>query len=385
MDAINIRMIVIAALAFAVVLLSTIILLQRKKRGRARRSNYIEALYALIDGRRDAAYILLTSAVRNGEDDVDAYIQLGDLMRERGQAEKALQLHRGLTVRPGLNFDDEKAVQLSIAEDLAALGKTDRAVAALETVRKKKKDVAVLSALQRLYHIQGNFESAYGALRELSRVDDSVTPLMRASYLTSVACAMIESGDSDRAGKYLDRAIKEDGACTGALYLSAGLAMDRGDLDRAARSWEALLSIDMSYFPEIATRLGKALFEAGRFEELEGILSRLLAKYPSDSPLLASLAGFYAKKGEISRGIELLESERGRIAGNNNLAVCLASLYIKDGRTDEALSVLEENDRIPAVSDSWKCGGCGETYKTNLGFCRACCSFNSIRKDETTQ
>ena len=384
MDAINIRMIVIAALACAVVLLSAIILLQRKKRGRARRSSYIEALYALIDGRKEDAYTLLTSAVRNGEDDVDAYIQLGDLMRERGQAEKALQLHRGLTVRPGLNFDEEKAIQLAIAEDLAALGKTERAVAALETVRKKKRDVAVLATLQRLYHIQGNFDSSYGALRELSRIDDSVTPRMRASYLTSVACALIESGDSDGAGKYLDRAMKEDGACTGALYLSAGIAMERGDLDKASRSWEALLSIDMSYFSEVVTRLEKALFESGRFDELEGILSRLLAKYPSDSPLLASLAGFYAKKGEISRGIDLLESERGRIAGNNNLAVCLAALYIKNGRTDEALSVLEENDRIPAVSDRWKCGSCGETYVTNLGFCRACCSFDSILKDETT-
>ena len=378
MDAINIRIIVIAALACAVVLLSAIILLQRKKRGRARRSRYIEALYALIEGRKEDAYTLLTSAVRNGEDDIDAYIQLGDLMRERGQADKALQLHRGLTVRPGLSFDDEKAVQLSIAEDLAAMGKTERAVAALETVRKKKRDAAVLAALQRLYHIQGNFDSAYGALRELSRIDDSVTPRMRASYLTSVAFALIESGDSDGAGK-------EDGSCTAALYLSAGLAMDGGDLDRAAGRWEALLSIDMSYFSEVAARLEKALFESGRFNELEGILSRLLAIYPSNSLLLASLAGFYAKKGELSRGIDLLENERGRIAGDNNLAVSLASLYIKIGRTDEALSVLEENDRIPAVSYSWKCGSCGETYGTSLGFCWACCSFDSIRKDETTQ
>ncbi len=385
MDNVNIRIIVIAVLACVVVLLSVIVLLQRKKRGRARRSRYIEALYALIGGRKDDAYTLLASAVRNGENDIDAYIQLGDLMRERGQAEKALQLHRGLTVRPGLSFDDEKAVQLSIAEDLAVLGKIERAVATLETVRKKRKDADVLAALHRLYHIQRDFESAYGALRELSRIDDSVTPSMRASYLTSVACALIESGDRDRAGKYLDKARKEDRACTEAIYLISGLAMDGGDLDRAARRWEELLSIDMGYFPEVAAKLEKALFESGRFDELEGILSRLLTKYPSDSLLLASLAGFYAKKGEILRGIDLLESERGRIAGDNNLAVALASLYIKNGRTDEALSVLEENGRIPPVPGSWKCGSCGETYDTSLGFCRTCCSFDSIRKDETTQ
>ena len=385
MDTLNIRIIVIVVLACAVLLLSVIVLLLRKKRRRARRSRYIEALYALIGGRKNDAYNLLASAVRNGEDDVDAYIQLGDLMRERGQAEKALQLHRGLTVRPGLTFDDEKAIQLSIAEDLGALGKTERAIAALETVRKKRRDADVLAAIHRLYHIRGDFDSAYGALRELSRIDDSVTPGMIASYLTSVACDLIESGDSARGGKYLDKARKEDKSCTGALYFSAGLAMDNEDLDRAVRWWEDLLSIDMGYFPEVAARLEKALFESGRFDELEGILSRLLSEYPSDSLLLSSLAGFYAKKGEISRGIDLLENERGRIAGNNNLTVSLASLYIKNGRIDEALTVLEENDRITPATGSWKCGSCGKTYGTSLGFCRTCCSFDSIQKDETTQ
>ena len=382
MDTLNLRLIVIGVLAFAVVLLSVIVLIQRRKRGGTRRSRYIEALYALIDGRKDDAFSFLKSAVRNGEDDIDAYIQLGDLMCERGQAEKALQLHRGLTVRAGLTFDDEKAIQLSIAKDLAALGKTERAVAALETVRKKRKDADVLDALYRLYHTIGDYESAYGTLRELSRADGSVSSRMRASYLTSAACALIESGDNDGAGRYLDKARKEDASFPGALYLSAGLAMDKGDLNKAVRMWEDLLSSDMDYFPEVAARLEKALFESGRFDELEGILSRLLQKYPTDSLLLSSLAGFYAKKGEVSRGIDLLEGERIRMAGNNILAISLASLYIKSGRTDEGLSVLEENDRVLSTSGNWTCGHCGESYGTSLGFCRACCCFDSIKKDE---
>jgi lipopolysaccharide biosynthesis regulator YciM len=384
MDTMNIRLIVIGVLCCAVAFLSLIVLLQRKKRGGARRSKYVEALYALIDGRKDDAYSFLTSAVRNGEDDIDAYIQLGNLMRERGQTEKALQLHRGLTVRPGLTFADEKSVQLSIAEDLAALGRTERAVAALETVRKKRKDADVLAALHRLYHTQGDYENAYGALRELSRVDNTVTSHMLASYLTSVACALLESGDNEEAGKYLDKARKEDSSCPGALYLSAGLANEKGNLNKAVKTWEDLLSLDMDYFPEVVALVEKALFESGRFEELEGILVRLLVKYPLNTLLLSSLAGFYAKKGEISRGIDLLEGERGRMTGDNILAISLATLYIKNGRIDEGLSVLEESNRLPSTAGTWKCGSCGEAYGTSLGFCKACCSFDSINKNENT-
>jgi lipopolysaccharide biosynthesis regulator YciM len=385
MDTINMRFVLILVLAFAVLIFSLVVLLQRRKRSAARRSRYIDALYALISGKKEEAYSLLASAVRNGEDAVDAYIQLGDLMRERGQADKALQLHRGLTVRSGLSFDDEKAIQLSIAEDLAALGRTDRAVTALETVRRKRKDADVLSALHRLYHAQGDFESAYGAMKELSRMEGSITPRMRASYLTAIAFSLMEAGDDDEAGKYLDKARKEDPDCPGALYLSASLAMDKGNLDKAVRMWEKLLMLEMGYFPEVAALLEKALFESGRFDELEGILSRLLQKYPSDPLLLSSLARFYAKKGEILRGIDLLEGEGERVSRNKNLTVSLASLYIKSGRTDEGLSVLEENDRVPTASGTWRCGSCGEAYGTSLGFCRACCSFDSIKKDEIFQ
>jgi len=383
MESLNIRLVIIAVLAAAVILLSVIVLLQRRKRGGGRRSLYVEALYALIEDRKDDAYSLLSAAVRGGEEDIDAYIQLGNLMRERGQADKALQLHRGLTVRPGLTFDDEKTVQLAIAEDLAAAGRTGRAVSALETVRRKRKDADVLAALHRLYHASGEYEDAYGALKDLSRIDASVTPLMRAQYLSSAACSLIESGDVETAGRYLERARKEDASCPEALYLGAGLAMDRGDLDKAARMWESLLSIDMDYFNEVAAKLEKALFESGRFEELEGILSRLLGKYPDNPMLLSELAGFYAKKGEILKGIDMLENERGDMAGKSALAVSLASLYLKNGRTDEALGVLEESDRTPVTENSWKCDRCGGSYETNLGFCRACCSFGTIHKDET--
>jgi lipopolysaccharide biosynthesis regulator YciM len=385
MDTVNTRLLIIGVLALAVIVLSTLVLLQRRKRGRKRRSRYIDALYALIEGRREDAFDLLTQAVKSGEEAVDAYIQLGDLMREKGQAEKALQLHRGLTVRKGLAYEDEKAIQLSIAADLAALGRIDRAVAALETVRRKKKDGDVLSALHRLYHRQGDFNTAYSILRELSKIDDLVTPRRRADYLTSVACSLIESEDGDAAGKYLDRARKEDRTCPGALYLSGGLAMDRGDLDKAVRTWEDLLMIDMGYFPEVSAKLEKALFESGRFDELEGILSRLLERHPGDSLLLSALAGFYSKKGELSRGIALLENEWGRESNDRILAVSLSALYIKDKRIDEALSVLEECDRITYIEGIWKCGSCGETFGTSLGFCRTCCTFDSIDKDETTQ
>lgn len=385
MGSLNPKLIVAVALGLVAVVIAAIVLIRRRRRAATPRSGYIAALYALIDGRRGDALKLMTQAVRNGESDVDAYLQLGTLLREARQPEKALQIHRGLTVRRDLVARQETAIQLAIAEDLADLGRIDQAVAVLEDLRHARKDPDVLMSLHRLYHRVGDHDSAYAALRDLSRVSDRVTPRNRAAYLTSVACRLIEEGRSEEARKYLDRARKDDRSAPAAIYLSAGLAMERQDRGEAIRLWVELLRADISYFAEVAPMLEKTLFESSRFDEMEGILADLLERHPSGPLILCELSRFHAKKGDISRGIDLLEADRERSAREPILAATLASLYLQSGRPEEALNVLEETDGGAGEKRSWSCRSCGSTYPAALGFCGACCEYGSIHRHEDTQ
>lgn len=385
MGSVSPKLIVAAALGLAVVVIAALVLMRRRRRADTWRSGYIAALYALIDGRRNDALKLMTQAVRNGETDVDAYLQLGTLLREADQPEKALQIHRGLTVRRDLSTRQEMAIQLAIAEDLADLGKTDQAVGVLEELRRGRKDPDVLWSLHRLYHRAGDHDAAYAALRDLSRISDRVTSRTRAAYLTSIACARIEEGRGEEARRYLERARKDDRTAPAAIYLSAGLAMERRDLSDAVRLWIELLRADISYFAEVAPMLEKTLFESARFDELEGILGDLLEQHPSHPLILSDLSRFHAKKGDISRGIDLLEAERVRAANDPVIAGTLASLYLQSDRPEEALSVLEETDPGAGAEPSWRCGICGERYPAALGFCRACCEYGSIHRHEDTR
>src|SRR5215813_6486885 len=76
---------------------------------------YAEALSDLLNGRMEKAFSKLRQVVSEDSGNVDAYLRLGHIMREYRQPERALQIHRDLTLRTGLK-PDQKA---SILEQLA--------------------------------------------------------------------------------------------------------------------------------------------------------------------------------------------------------------------------------------------------------------------------
>ena len=63
---------------------------------------YVEALKMIIDNDHEGAFRELNRAVKSGFAPTDAYIKLGNLLRARGEASKALQIHQSLTVKTNL-------------------------------------------------------------------------------------------------------------------------------------------------------------------------------------------------------------------------------------------------------------------------------------------
>ena len=376
----SIKLVLLIILAAAVALLVLILLFQRKRRRRTHRNSYIEALHALIEGRKDDALQLLTRAVKNGEGDIDAYLQLGNLLREKNQAEKALQIHRGLTVRRNMNYTEEKAIQLAIAEDLATLGKIDRSIQVLESLSQKRKDPDVLLTLHGLYHRNGDYDKAFTMLKDLSRIEREITPGHRAGYLASVAYVMRHDGRKNEAEKLLERARKEDKDSTSALYLSGQLAMEEEDLEMAAEMWERLLRVDIRYFDDILPLLEKVLYESGKFHMLERMLGGLLHTYPREPTLLAALATFYEKKGEQNQAITVLEDERATILHDADTTIKLASLYLRADRIEEARRLLEEVDLHPTSSLPYYCKDCGNRSDAPLSYCNRCSGFYTFTR-----
>ena len=377
----TLQQILFVMLCAATVVLATVLFVQGRRRRTKRRSPYVEALYALIDGRRGDALNLLTRAVRNGETDPDAYLQLGNLLRERRQPDKALQIHRGLAVRRDLVFEEEKAVQIAIAEDLAALGKLDRAVQTLEAVMKRRKDPEIVRALHAACHRAGNHDRAFAMLRELAKTDPSIDRKARAGYLAAVASERAAAGDADEARRLVDRARREFGESVPALWIAGRIALEAGDTRGAIDAWKILLRVDPGSFREILPLLEKALFDSGRFEELGKVLQDLVSRHPGHPGIVAALAAFREKKGEADEAIRILEDDpdvaRDPVAGTR-----LALLYLDSGRTSDLRALLAGLNGAVRSPIEWRCASCGAFASVPHTYCTACSGIGTFVRHE---
>ncbi|MCK4349565.1 MAG: hypothetical protein KAX13_01835, partial [Candidatus Krumholzibacteria bacterium] len=80
METLNFKLILILILLAALAVLGVLLFFHRKRSGRSGRSYYIDALHAMVEGRKGDAFKLLTTAVKMGESSTDAYLQLGILL-----------------------------------------------------------------------------------------------------------------------------------------------------------------------------------------------------------------------------------------------------------------------------------------------------------------
>jgi len=360
----------------AVVLLAFLLLVQRKKRRSSRRSRYIDALYALIKGDKEQALKLLTEAVRGGETDAGAYLTLGNLLRERGQADKALQVHMALQVRRDLKGDEREEVQLAIADDYLETGKIEKAIQGLEQLSRRSRNREVWLRLHKLFHRSGQYDRAFEMLKQLSKQSNDFSGRELASYLTSAAIEVFNSGDKEGAKRFLERALKTDRSCPSAIFFMGKLAMDEGDMGRASDMWKKLLKERMDYFEGVRGYLERSLYEGGDFDAFERMLNDLLQEKPGELSVACALASFYQKKGDIEKAIAVLTEDIQSVHSDYVATILLGSLYLEAGDDSRAREILEKSAPGTTRKIYYSCPECGFKSDYPLFYCTNC--FNSV-------
>ena len=123
----------------ALVFLALIFTLERRgsREKKISPENYIAGLRALISNDENTAFVKLKRAVADNTDNVDAYLKLGDLFRNRGQIEKAIRIHRELTIRKKLDAALKPLVWQSLAIDYIQSNKFNLALEVLAKLDKE--------------------------------------------------------------------------------------------------------------------------------------------------------------------------------------------------------------------------------------------------------
>ena len=368
---------VIAAAVLLVVGAFVFVRLRARPR-KSPRNPYIEALKLLVEGHEEGAFAKLQEAVRMGSAPTDAYIKLGNLLRERGQASKALQIHQSLTVKADLTRSEQSELYQSLAEDHARLGSSERSVKVLETAVRKlhAKDPAIFKTLARHYHVLGLHDKAYHVLKDAKKLG-SLGERELALYLTSTAEAMVDEGRPKDARKVLQRALRHDPDCVPCLHVLGNIAAQADELDDAIKHWRRVAVLSPELASSVLTKLEVTLFERGRFSEIEKIYNEVRSVRISDEAASLGLAGFYRKQGRGEDAMALLEEFLTVHPDSVNAALLLTSFYARYRDSETLERFLDESVEAPARSRDFECEECSLRSPTMRWHCPRCNAFDS--------
>lgn len=367
-----------SGLIYALVLLS----FERRKSGEPMegQERYYSGLRALLRGDQEIAFERFKQSVMIDSQNVDAYLRIGDLLRERGQHQKAYSIHQDLSERGGLVPEENLAIRRALAEDQLALGNSDEAMRLLlELAEESDTRAWALRRLHRMYLQQEEFEDAYKVRQKLGRQGEPLESRLAALYLTMAGVQVSDQGDHRRGRVLLRDAIKLHKSCHAAHYFMGVLYELDNRPEDAVRAWKTFLE----HAPELAgilfPRLEKVLFEMGQYSEMPGVYQQVLARDSVNTDALLGLAKFSEKKGDDQAAIEhltrVLDIDPGHLLARQKLV----HIYRQAGQSDEAWREAEGFFTwLPAPNQAFTCKQCHADVDEPRWYCTRCRSFDSF-------
>ena len=267
---------------------------------------YTEALNMLVRGDSQNAIRLLRDVVKQDTNHLDAYLQLGDILRDEGNSQNAIKIHQSLTVRPGL--DDKLQIQIhqSLAKDYLSLNEISLAKKEAEMILNiDKKEFWATEFLLDLAEKSHDWAQAAHLIKTLDSNNSDITRLAR--FKVYEGMGKFENGDRKGAEQCFNKAI-EIAPNFGLPHLYLGnLFSENRNLVKALEHWEQYALLDLKNGSSIYSKIESALFDLGRFSEVEKFYQRALKNNPRNLDALAKIANVLEEKGERQKALDLVE------------------------------------------------------------------------------
>jgi len=343
---------------------------------------YVDALRQIVDGHGEEAFRSLQTSVKGGIAPTDAYIRLGNLLRERGDPARAAQIHQSLTVKDNLTRDEKIELYLGLADDYAALGKSEKSVKTLEAAAKSLniRDHRVFVKIAKHYHVVGETEKAYESLREARR-HGALSERELALYLNTAAEQLMERKDYKEARKILQRALKHDPDCAPALLYLGDVDHMLGETDESIEKWRRTAVISPQLAEAALNRLERVLFEKGRFGDIEQIYGDVRSARGGDEAATVAMASFLKKQGRGEEAIQFLEEYLAVFPDSVRATLLLTSLYARYRDSEALQHFLDEAIARSGQNKPYICHVCQFQSRTVRWHCPRCNSFDSFAVD----
>jgi len=336
-------------------------------------TDYQRGVDSMLAGDRDAAVRHFAAAVRVDPRNVDAYVKLGNLLRERGQLRQATQVHRELLIKRRLPPTTKNEILRCYALDLAAGGRWNEMLETVQSLPRSERGTPEILALTRdALENTGELDRAVHTHREfLKAAPDGQPPL--GVYRAHTALLSLRQGDKARARAEFQAAVSESPEAVVANVYLGDIAREESDTGHAIAYWMKLVSDRPECAHLVFDRLEKAYFDAGDFGRMMRVYEDVVAHTPTNARALVGLARMYERKGALDDAIrtaqEAVKHEGTTLVGHRELL----DMLVRNGRSEEAGAVgAALVRRLSDEAVGRRCAGCGKRLADAPWRCQTC-------------
>ncbi len=304
---------------------------------------YTEALKDLLDGRQEQAFGKLRQLVTEDSNNIDAYLRLGQILRDNNRTEQALQVHKDLTVREDLVSAQKTLILKELYKDYLALKDVDMAQAALkELIEISSRDYWAHAQLLKLQESTQKWEDAYETASKLLKMESNKSKKPLAKFKYHLGQELLKKRDYHKSRVMFKEAIGLDPSFELA-YISIGDSYSEEERhEDAVNFWNKMIEAVPTKGHLVIDRLKKRLFDLGRFGDIVDICQNILSHSNDNQLARYTLAEFYMKKGEIDTAVATLKEILELNPEDINAVLKLVKIYLDKGENKKVYDLLKK-------------------------------------------
>jgi lipopolysaccharide biosynthesis regulator YciM len=355
----------------------------------------------LLNEQSDQAIDVFIQSVEVNAQTLETHLALGNLMRQKGEVDRAIRVHQNLLSRPNLNQQQILQAHLELARDYLKAGLFDRAerlflelvVDAAGEYRQQS-----LRHLVQIYRHEQEWEKAIRAagLMEKKRFGrgNEELAIEQAHFCCELAERALSRGDSLDVRRHLKAALKYNKNSVRANILWANQEMAFGHYSKALKRYRMIPQQQADYLPEILESV-KYCYE--QLNDWDGLIKQYrnwFDAYPGNSILKALSDVIRQKEGNrqaiifLAENLKTLPSIKGLHSfldiHMENLEASHGGLMggdvLKDSRVKENLLLLKSIlNSMLKNKPSYCCTQCGFKSVKLHWLCPQCENWETVK------
>ncbi|MGK0498819.1 MAG: lipopolysaccharide biosynthesis regulator YciM [Oceanicoccus sp.] len=353
--------------------------------------SYYKGLNYLFNDHPDAALDTFIDRLEVNNDTFETHIAVGNLMRRKGEVERAIRIHQNLLSRPSLPMVQLHQAHLELARDYISAGLLDRAESLLKdlSVEAPELKTVAMRHLLEIYQDEKEWQQAIDVAKQLlpkrawltSAVPvDKTIGIALAHYCCELAQLAIDKHDYQSARTQLKQSLTYDRGCVRASLLAADIESRTGHYNRAIKSLRKVREQDAAFVPETVQLIQNCFKHLGNQQASHDYLLECLESSSSATILLSVVADIQAEQGNqaassfLSKQLKQRPSLRG-LARLVELHIANSSGTAKDNLDVLQLLIAQLMQSKP----QYQCHHCGFAGKRLHWLCPSCKQWGQIK------